>query len=193
MEDGFSQIFQHLDAAIAGGSLHGYEALYALHVVLQAQLNLIAEVHKRIPSTERRWEVLGEGNGKNKRKGNVVRQKARARNMRKARARASPSASPRGVGSLRKGRGKSRGKSKGKSKGQSKGDVSMQKARAKPKRKSKGKAKSKGDVSMQKARARARKGKDERATARGTPKPSEMSPCKGTGVIDRCSDAARRV
>ena len=157
MEDGFSQIFQHLDAAIAGGSLHGYEALYALHVVLQAQLNLIAEVHKRIPSTERRWEVLGEGNGKNKRKGNVVRQKARARNMRKARARASPSASPRGVGSLRKGRGKSRGKSKGKSKGQSK-----------------------GDVSMQKARARARKGKDERATARGTPKPSEMSPCKGT-------------
>ena len=182
MEDGFSPIFQHLDAAIAGDPLHGHEALYALHVVLQAQLNLIAEVHKRIPSTERRWEVLGEGNGKNKRKGNVVRQKARARNMRKARARASPSASPRGVGSLRKGKGKSRGKSRGKSKGQ-----------RKPKRKSKGKAKSKGDVSMQKARARARKGKDERATARGTPKPSEMSPCKGTGVIDRCSDAARRV
>ena len=153
MEDGFSQIFQHLDAAIGGGPLHGHKALYALHVVLQAQLNLIAEVHKRIPSTERRWEVLGEGNGKNKRKGNVVRQKARARNMRKARARASPSASPRGVGSLRKGRGKSRGKSKGQSK---------------------------GDVCMQKARARARKGKDERATARGTPKPSEVSPCKGT-------------
>ena len=33
------------------------------------------KVHQRIPSTERLWEVLGEG----KRKGNVVMQKARAR------------------------------------------------------------------------------------------------------------------
>ena len=106
LEDGFSQIFQHLDAAIAGGPLHGYEALYALHVVLQAQLKLIDEVHKRFPSTERLWEVVGEGNGKKKRKGDVVRQKAKARNMLKARARASPSASPRGVGSPRKSKPK---------------------------------------------------------------------------------------
>ena len=55
----------------------------------EAKLKMCAakeKVHQRIPSTDRLWEVLGEGKGKGKRKGkgNVVMQRARAR----ARARA---------------------------------------------------------------------------------------------------------
>ena len=115
MEDGFGPIFQHLDAAIAGGPLHGHKALYALHVVHQAQLYLIAKVHQTILSTERFWEVLGEGKGKGKRKGNVVMQRARAR-ARAARARVRPSVSPRGVG---KSKAKPKAKVKGKGKGKS--------------------------------------------------------------------------